>query len=116
MWKIVGETAFFESGEFAFGSAIYTVAHGLGGTPKTFSAIIRCKVAENGYSVGDEIDVTTGGYYNWFMNSMLASSTLLTFMTYTPSYFVVHNRTNPNQGGMWTASATNWVLVLRAWR
>ena len=36
-----------------------TVAHGLGRVPTSYQIVLRCKVANLGYSVGDETDITT---------------------------------------------------------
>jgi len=57
----IANTAFvcngwFESTELTItDSALMSVAHGLGRTPKSFSAVLRCKVSEYGYSAGDEV-------------------------------------------------------------
>ena len=50
-------TKSFESGEIAISNGTTgTVAHGLGVVPKSVRSVIRCKSAELGYSVGDEIE------------------------------------------------------------
>ena len=36
---------------------VYTEAHGLSGTPKLYSIVARCTSADNGYSIGDEVQV-----------------------------------------------------------
>ena len=51
----------FESAEIAFPAAAGTVAsapHGLGVVPTSWQVVIRCKVSDRGYNVGDEVDFT----------------------------------------------------------
>jgi len=51
----------FESAEIAFPAAAGTVAstpHGLGAVPTSWQVVIRCKVPDRGYSIGDEVDFT----------------------------------------------------------
>ncbi|CAG0974558.1 hypothetical protein RHDC4_01497 [Rhodocyclaceae bacterium] len=76
-------------------------------------AVARCKVAEYGYVVGEEVDVTNGGFYNWYTTNTSATATQLTFITTNP-YIWVTRKDNP--AGLFTTSQSNWVLVLRAWR
>ena len=61
----------YTSSEQAF-TALQTVNHGLGRVPAFYSVALRCKVANNGYSVGDEIQVSgmvdgdgARGYVTW---------------------------------------------------
>ena len=54
--------AYTESAETTFtNNATILIAHGLGTTPKDWHVVYRCKTAEAGYSVGDEINAD-----NWF--------------------------------------------------
>jgi hypothetical protein len=51
-----------ESAETTFtNNATILIAHGLGVVPKDWHVVYRCKTAEAGYSVGDEINAD-----NWF--------------------------------------------------
>ena len=43
------------------GAAAYTAAHGLGAVPQRSGARLRCKTAELGFSVGDEVEVWSVG-------------------------------------------------------
>jgi len=51
----------FTSAEIAVvsSSATITVNHGLGAQPRRVRWVLVCKTAEQGYSVGDELDVTS---------------------------------------------------------
>lgn len=50
---------YFESAETAItNNATFSVAHGLAGVPKQFQVVVRCKTADQGYSVGDEFILT----------------------------------------------------------
>ena len=43
-------------------ATVLELTHSLGSVPKSFQWVARCKSAENGYAVGDEIDVTTNSH------------------------------------------------------
>lgn len=62
----------FESAEQTYGTGITSVSHGLGRIPYWWVMRLRCKTANNGYAVGDEIDETSTvdgdggrGYVTW---------------------------------------------------
>jgi hypothetical protein len=73
--------AYFESAEQAYptsGAIIVSVAHGLGVMPKRWNVVLRCKIAERGFSIGDEIDVSSldGDYTNGVRNIWVNATTL----------------------------------------
>ena len=96
-------------------ASVVTVAHGLGASPKQWQAVLRCKVANYGYLAGDEVDVTNGGFFNWYTNHTSANATTITFVT-TNAYIYATRKDNPsgllNTSGF---SSGEWVLILRAW-
>jgi len=107
-----GATNFFESSEQTLTANTYvTVAHGFGVTPKNFSAVIRCKTADMGYSVGDEIIATTSNGSGSNIYGVGANSTNITY-----SIDEAMVATNPSTHGQGTVTLANWKLVLRAWR
>ena len=80
------------------------VTHGLGSVPKLFQVVLRCKTAENSYSVGDEIDVTSNTYHT----SVYSNSTVIG---------VVRTNTilaDKNSGAGSVINSNNWKLVFRA--
>lgn len=106
----------FESAEIALTqttSMAKSAAHGLGTRPKRWQAVLRCKTAEAGYSAGDEIDVTSGGFYNWYGYYTSADTTNVTWAMNGTISVVRKGDTGFTNGNV---SAANWVLVLRAWK
>ena len=69
----VALTESFESSEVTIASGNTEVTHGLGSIPKIFQVVVRCKTAEHGYSVGDEVEYGYPSGYNTGANH--ASST-----------------------------------------
>lgn len=54
-------TQYFESAEQAIISAgSLTIPHGLSVKPKLLQAVLICKTAEFGYSIGDEVEIGCG--------------------------------------------------------
>lgn len=105
-------TKSFESAEQAVptvASAV-SVAHSLGAVPKLFSVSLRCKTAEHGYAIGDEVDLdmtyasstTRGGIA--FANSTNVGCSVV------GSTFILNKTTGA--GGYITEA--NWRLVFRA--
>jgi len=91
-------------------ATLVELTHSLGAVPKSFQWVAKCKSAENGYAVGDEIDVTTNSH---------ASGRLSIFANSTKVFFIYHTKltfANKDAGGTWdfTDADTNWKLVCRA--
>jgi hypothetical protein len=105
--------AYTESAETTFtNNATILIAHGLGVVPKDWHVVYRCKTAEDGYSVGDEINAD-----NWFrlgsdtFNSQAAVDATNVVLTVSPNLRIVSKITRQN-----TAHTTaNWRVVAR-WR
>lgn len=105
-------TKSFESSEQTVPSVAgaVSVAHSLGAVPKLFSASLRCKTAEGGYSVGDEVDLeltygnssSRGGHA--FANSTNVGASMV-------GSTMILNKTTGS--GLYITEA-NWRLVLRA--
>lgn len=90
---------------------VVVIAHGLGVTPNYARSVLKCLTPELGYSVGDEVDVTNGGFYNWMLYSTNVDAANITWISAsTPSM--------PNKGtGAFSAynlTPANWCLILRA--
>jgi hypothetical protein len=97
----------FESSEITVPTTVGNeeVSHGLGSVPKIFQVVIRCKTADLGYAVDDEVDVTSSG----IQISVYSNSTVIGF-TQKPSVYISH------KDGSAVANITpaNWKLVFRA--
>jgi hypothetical protein len=106
---ILGNSPSYNSGEITYSAGITTVSHGLGRMPYFWRVHVRCKIAQNGYSVGDEIDVTNmvdgdgaRGYVSW------ASTTQIKYSIDTINL----QNTNADYAG---TTAANFRLVFYAW-
>jgi hypothetical protein len=97
-------TESFESSEIAIPSSdgYVTATHGLGSIPKLYSICLRCKTAEGGYSVGDEVNLSIGNAYR--------TSTEVSFIA--SSSVILYNKTTGTYG--FTITNSNWKLVFRA--
>jgi len=90
-----------------------TVTHGLGGVPDSFTVVLKCTTAENGWSVGEEVSIdyessTNGRLATW------ATSTVVGFRFNsgtTANPFELPNRTSTST---FNPTASNWRLVFRA--
>lgn len=105
----------YESGEIALattGPQAKSAAHGLPAVPKKLRAVLRCKTAELGYTAGiDEVDVTTGGLYNYTYFNTAADGTSLTWTNGAANIYL----NNKSTGVSAAITPANWKLVLRAW-
>jgi len=97
-------------------SGLLTLAHGLGEMPKLVQTRLRCKVADAGYSVGDEVlafgladdnsDQINGGqlYAD-------ASNIYVRFSSAPTLYVIIHKAT----GARGAIALANWRLIIGAW-
>jgi len=106
---------FFESSELALPvSAVLTAAHGFGQKPKRFQIVMRCVVAEYGYSVGDEIDITSGApsTNGAITSSNFCDATNIGMSVGAINYLNFDKNTTTGRG----ATAANWRIVMRGWK
>ncbi len=109
-------TGSFESAELAIpgnGSGL-TVAHGLGGLPKFSTVVIRCKTAEFGWAVGDEIllnsiDIVSNNHGV----TVATNATSIKLTQY--GYIYIHNFM-VSANNVSNITPANWRMVFRAWR
>jgi len=94
----------FESSEIDIPASdgFVTATHGLGSVPKIYSACLRCKVAEAGYAVGDEVNLA-------IVNSYRTSTEISVIVTATVT---LYNKTTGAYGS--TITSANWKVVFRA--
>lgn len=116
---IVGSSTLFSVGSFTSseqsipGNGVtLTVAHGLGGVPKFTSISLRCKTAEYGWAVNDEILLSSILMVSNNHGATTAvNGTNFKMIQYGNIY--IHGIT---VAGPVAITATNWRLVFRAWR
>lgn len=109
-------TKAFESGEIACTSGLRTAAHGLGGRPLLSALVLRCKTADAGYGIGDEIDFNgtirdeqAGTATNHYNGTWGADATHC-FVNYRGSLYV----RNKSSGALGTIDNARWRFVFRA--
>jgi hypothetical protein len=95
-------------------NTLYTFAHGLGGLPTLVMPFYVCKVAINGYSVGDHVPLTQGtSNYNGNTGpAIVASTTQIKFRT--PSDALME-AISPNGTSRTNYGPANFDLIVRAW-
>lgn len=95
-------------------NTLYTFTHGLGGLPTLVMAFYVCKVAINGYSVGDFVPLTQGtSNYNGNTGpAIVASTTQIKFRT--PSDALMES-ISPNGTTRTNYGPANFDLLVRAW-
>lgn len=100
------ENAFFTSSEYNFvaGTPV-TASHNLGYVPATYRAVLRCKIAEGGYAVGRELDISMKRSANG--GSLSADATNL--------YAQVGDEFYNATGGNLTLTPANWRWVFYGW-
>lgn len=94
-----------------------TVAHGLGRTPKLIKYTLVCKVAEHGFSVGDEVDWGTVQYNaasaevrSGFVNTPDTTNMNIRFGSGTSTFYVL----NKSTGIPAAITTSSWRLVMEA--
>jgi hypothetical protein len=106
----------FESPEFPIpgnGSGL-TVAHGLGGLPRFSTVVIRCKNAELGWAVGDEIVLNSIDIISNNQGVTIATNAANFKLTQYGSIYIHYFMVNANY--VVAITPANWRLVFRAWR
>jgi hypothetical protein len=96
-------------------AAASTDAHGLGGFPDRIRSILRCKTADLGYAVGEEIEVAYTFYNGYESNNVQVFSTasdLKSIQGVTNKWWVAHATT----GTVTIITVARWKLVIKAWR
>lgn len=100
------ENAFFTSSEYNFvADTPVTASHNLGYLPATYRAVLVCKVAQGGYSVGTELDITMKRSANGGSLSADASSL----------YAQVGDEFYAKNGSNMTINASSWRWKFYAW-
>ncbi|WP_374382926.1 hypothetical protein [Dongia sp.] len=109
-------------GEYSYTTAEVSIAigtasvdaHGLGGLPDRIKTIIRCKTADLGYGVGDEVEVAYAFYNGYESNNVQisANATNLRASQGATRWWIAHATT----GAVTLITPASWKLVVKAWR
>jgi hypothetical protein len=123
LWKVniatllaASFTTAYTSGELSLGSnAGGSFAHGLGGQPSLVQGYIRCKTANQGYAVGDEVQVDNN--YSSDDQRGLTFGANATDVFYRCASNGSGPQVVPKGGGAFTGTtAGSWRLIIRARR
>jgi hypothetical protein len=113
-WGAAGLSEYFESAEQTIADAgSRTIAHGLSAEPKLVQAVLVCKSAEHGYSIGDKVFLNPSGFGDLVARgfSLVPDSTNLNVRYAANGIGVV----NKSAGTSNSVTPASWRLVLRAW-
>ncbi|TDQ82514.1 hypothetical protein A8950_2337 [Dongia mobilis] len=116
-WQTLAGDYSYDSGELSITSGgTLTLAHGLGAAPQDLRPVLRCKTAEAGWAVGDEIAIgfaNTGTGFGTHRGLGLradASNIVLRYGSGASAFGYAHGGT----GSEANLTNANWRLILRA--
>ena len=113
----------YESAELTItAGTTQALTHQLGGKPKLVDIVLRCKTAEYGYAVGDEVAPAISDVDDTNSATVLKRGVVVTrtatqlFVTYGQNAFYGYNRTAGSVGEWVGFTAANWRALVRAYR
>lgn len=111
---IIGEYSYVTNEINVTPALALTNAHGLGGIPDRIKTILRCKTAELGYVVGDEVEVSYTHYNGYESNNIqvFSNSINLRAIQGSTKWWITHATT----GVISAITPANWKIVIKAWR
>lgn len=111
MRELTGMSRFVESSELGITGlhSIRTFNHGLGKVPTLVQCVLRCKVAQAGYSVGDEIKIDSLYGSNEWSNVVFSNATAVGLIFRNAVFSRKDNFTNE------TIIIDRWRIVFRVW-
>jgi hypothetical protein len=115
--RVAGHITRFESAEQATPTSLSQTAATHGGTraPDVFQAVLRCKVAELGYAVGDEVILKNDVSDTTREVGLLANTSSVSFLFIpTPSTGVAPAVRDKTNGTYSAVTPANWRVVLKA--
>lgn len=112
-----GDNRYTSTGQTITSAALLTLAHSLGAKPSAYNFYIKCTTAENGWSIGDEIEL--GSNLNMADLGTNRASSVYTDatniyirFTNTGTVILQANKTTGAAAGFTNA---NWDFFVRAW-
>jgi hypothetical protein len=117
--RLNGHISRFESAEQSVPTTTFasnTLTHGGSRVPDVCRLVLRCKTAELGYSVGDEVDVTLHNHTMTDRAFNVWHSTTQTGYVWITGLNVAPSLSHKTTGTMTTVTAANWrVVVYNHW-
>ena len=89
-----------------------TYSHGLSSTPKIIQVFLRCKIADSGYSVGDEVLLGDYGDAGQTQNSWASSTEVGWGHTYAGATVIISDK---NANAFSVVSSPNFLVFIRAY-
>ena len=89
-----------------------TYSHGLSSTPKIIQVFLRCKIADSGYSVGDEVLLGDYGDAGQTQNSWASSTEVGWGHTYSGATVIISDK---NANAFSVVSSPNFLVFIRAY-
>lgn len=114
-WATVSGEYSFTTAEISIvAAAASTDAHGLGGLPDRVRTILRCKTADLGYAVGDEVEAAYAFYNGYESNNaqVFTTATNLKSIQGSTRWCIAH----ATSGSVSVITPANWKMVIKAWR
>lgn len=97
------------------GGIIHTLAHGLGVVPARLQLLLTCQTAENGFEVGDVVDLSSSLIHT----TATSNSGLISLVSNTQIRIVSSNTSfqlyNRSTGASFSITNASWTLTVRAW-
>ncbi|AXS39273.1 hypothetical protein [Breoghania sp. L-A4] len=94
--------------------SVAVVSHGLGVKPKEVHVWLICKIAQNGYAVGEEVPIETTGGVEVTNNGVSFTVSATSVDIITGSIFYGKNKSSPVSNPA-SFAAANWRYIVRAW-
>lgn len=113
---VSGHKTRFESAEQALSTAAvvtYSVSHGGTRVPDIYKVVLRCKIAEGGYNVGDEVEADGGNNDPNRGTNSWANASSIGFLAVASSAANPGVR-NTSTGANFNCTTANWRLVFKA--
>jgi hypothetical protein len=88
-----------------------TISHGLGAKPRNCKVTLICSVANNGYSVGDEVE-TSWMYVNAYYGNTVAYDSTTIYLRFASGH-IISNKSGINTGIV--VSPSQWNIRVRAY-
>lgn len=118
-WFFQGEYSFESAEQALANNVVLNIPHGMGQIPASYRVLFRNKVAEQGYTVGDEVEFTTNVFYNGASAGALdiiavSVSSSAFFVMLTDLLNNVPRTKNKSTASRFTITPSSWRIVVKA--